>query len=453
MQPEEYTSTNYANLDSVASKIFFPKNKKEIFDILDYVTKNKKKILCIGSSLSWYDVHLNADNVIINLKNFEKIFDLDEKENILTVSSSFIIKEIINKLSSKKLSMHSLPGHLGVTIGGCVANNVHGKDTYKHGNFGCNIIDIEIILSNKNVVKCSNEINRKLFLSTIGGLGLTGIITKIRVKLKKITSSYKTENIMCNNYKNLLATLYKNREEYDYIYGWVDIFSTKKNIGRGVIFKSKKILDSDNSTVFFLSNKNFLNPLKILFFRFCIKYKLIKLLNFLFYYSHLLTNKEIKSYQSITSPLNDAAIDLKKSKICPPHSFFEIQVIIKEEKLATSLFEFVKKCQDLKLEGSIVGIKMHKKNSSYLSFSDNGISININHIFKHNDRQKISLKFQELHDFVIEKNFKVNIAKDFFFNKESFSQNYNNSNEFLINKKYYDKNNLFYSNFFGRITR
>ena len=117
----------------------------------------------------------------------------------------------------KNLSLFSLPGHLDVTIGGCVANDVHGKDTYKNGNFGTNIVSIEIILPNKQVVECSREKNKELFLSTIGGLGLTGVISKISINLKKITNFYETTNFMCANYKELIKSLYYKRNDYDYV--------------------------------------------------------------------------------------------------------------------------------------------------------------------------------------------------------------------------------------------
>jgi len=453
MHINNYTGQNYSNLDLGTSKILYPLNTTEILEVIDYAKVNKKKILCIGSSLSWYDTILNTNNIIINLKKFEKTFDLNEETNILTVSTSYKINEILDKLSSNNLSLYSIPGHLDVTIGGCVANDVHGKDTFKFGNFGNSILDLEIILPNKEIVICSDELDKNLFLATIGGLGLTGVITKIRIKLKKISNFYETESTMCGNYKELIKSLYENNNMYDYIYGWVDIHSTKDSFGRGIIFKSKKKLDAVTlKRVPFFEN-NISTYLKGLLFSFCIRKNLIKYLNILFYFTHLINKKKTQSYKNLTSPLKDSGLDLKKIKLCPPNSFYEIQVIIKNENLIPSLYKFIKKCQDLKLQGSIVGIKIHKKNNAFISFSDNGISINVNHIFKHQDKQRIALKFKELHDFVIENNFKINIAKDFFFDKKSFEKNYDNCGEFFSTRKRIDEMNIFQSDFLTRINK
>ena len=452
MESKTHICRNYSNFGFGQSEIFFPRNNNEIFKILDYTKRSNKKVLCIGSSLSWYDTILNTNNVIINLKNYEKNFSLNEDSNILTVSSSFKIGEILNKLSEKNLSLFSLPGHLDVTIGGCVANDVHGKDTYKNGNFGTNIVSIEIILPNKQVVECSREKNKELFLSTIGGLGLTGVISKISINLKKITNFYETTNFMCANYKELIKSLYYKRNDYDYIYGWVDALSDKENIGRGVIFKSKKNFNTKKTlnTRFY---ENLFTFLKGLIFSFSIKTNLIKYLNILFFYSHFFNKRSIETYNAITSPLKTSGIDLKKIKLCPPYSFLEVQIILKEETLPESLYEFLNKCQKLKLKGSIVGIKMHKKSSGYLSFSDDGVSININHIFKPQDKKNIISKFKILYDYLIDKNFKINIAKEFFLNKKSFEKNYPSSKNFFLIKQKYDHEQLFSSDFLRRVLR
>ena len=454
---DNYIVQNYSNLYASISKIFYPKNYEDIFEVLNYAKEKKLKVLCIGSSLSWFDTILNTNNILINLKNFQRTFILDKQANILTVSTNYKVNEIIDKLSGKELSLYSLPGHLEVTIGGCVANDVHGKDTFKFGNFGENILEVEIVLANNEIVTCSNSSNKELFLSTIGGLGLTGIITKIKVNLKKISKYYETSIYPCKDYKELIKNLYQQKKKYDFIYGWLDTFKTKKNIGRGIIFKSRKLLHyhKKKKNNFYT---NFTNKIKSringFIFAFVVKNNLVKYLNRVFYFLHLIIKKKtISTYTEIIAPIEDSSLNLKKNKLCPPYSFFEVQLILKDETLPGSLFEFLKKCQDLKLKGSIVGIKMHKKNNKFLSYAEDGVSININHIFKQNEKKDVIKKFKKLYEFIIKKNFKINIAKEFFFDKNFFFKNYKKANNFILIKKKYDKNKLFYSDFLDRINK
>ena len=104
----------------------------------------------------------------------------------------------------KKFGHYSIPGGDNVSIGGCIGNDVHGKDTFKFGNFGENIIELEVILANKKIIKCSKTKNTEIFRSIVGGLGLIGIIIKVKIRLKKISEIYQTDHFVCLNYKDTI---------------------------------------------------------------------------------------------------------------------------------------------------------------------------------------------------------------------------------------------------------
>ena len=453
MNLESYLGSNYSNYKISKSNIFFPKNNKEIFQIIDFAIKKKLKILSIGSSLSWYDTIFNSSNIIINLRNYKNIFLFDDKNGILTVSPSYKIHEVLDKINNFGWSIYSIPGSLDVTIGGCISNDVHGKDTFKFGNFGENIIEIEVILSDKKIIKCSKETNKEIFKSIIGGLGLIGIITKVKLKLKKINLFYEVTNHIGNNYKEIIKELYFHREKYDYIFGWIDTYAKNEKIGRGVIFKSKKYFPTNEN---FISKKNLASTLKLKLqekiFSFCVKNNLTKYLNIFFIKSLMFKkNRNINSYKEITYPLTAYGIDIKK--IIFPHSFFEVQIILSKNTLPGSLPEFIKKCQSLNLKGFVIGIKMHKNSDNYLSFAGDGVSININQIFTKENEKQIIQKFHELYKFVIEKNHKIYLCKDFFLEKNNFFKNYELAKQFFSIKEKYDKNNLFSSDFLDRIKK
>ena len=96
---------------------------------------------------------------------------------------------------------------------------------------------------------------------------------------------------------------------------------------------------------------------------------------------------------------------------------------------------------------------MHKKNNNYLSFSDDGISMNVNQIFNaRTDYSKELNKIKKLHDYVIKKNHKIYICKDVLLDKVKIKKNYKFYKNFLDIKKKYDKDNLLYSDFFKRVS-
>lgn len=144
-------------------------------------------------------------------------------------------------------------------------------------------------------------------------------------------------------------------------------------------------------------------------------------------------------------------MDIKET--IKPYSFFEIQVILNKASLPYSLKNFILKCQKLKLKGFVIGIKIHKKNNNYLSFSGDGVSININQIFNKKNYQQQYKKLKYLHDYVVNKKYKIYLCKDFLINKNDIMLNYKDFKKFLFVKKKLDPKELFYSDFYHRISQ
>ena len=156
------------------------------------------------------------------------------------------------------------------------------KDSFKYGNFGENVKELEIILANGRVIKCSKQKNKDIFQSTLGGLGLLGIVTKVKLQLKRNRKKYITTHHTCNNYRELIKEIYKQKENYDYIYGWIDTYAKNNFLGRGIIFKSKSI-DSELANI----DRNFLstvkNKIQQIIFSLSIKNNLMKYLNYIYF--------------------------------------------------------------------------------------------------------------------------------------------------------------------------
>ena len=450
MKYHKYLSFNYTNFTTSHCNISYPKNKNQLIEIINFAKKKNKKILPVGAGLSWYDTIFNTNNIIIDLKRIKKKFIFNKSKGELVVSSGYKIYEIISKLNRYGWSLYSIPGGDNVSIGGCIGNDVHGKDSFKYGNFSQSIIEMEVILPNKKKIKCSTKKNKQIFKSVCGGLGLIGIITDVKLKLKPIHKFYESKTVACSNYKDLIANLYKDTDKYEYINGWVDIFAKNQDIGRSIIFKSKGIINNKKKNNNINTSKIF-NVVQKILFGFCVRNNLVKYINFLIYRIFKYKKVNINSYNDIMFPLSSYGVDIKKT--IHPLSFFEIQIIIKKDNILNDLRDFILLCQKLKLSGFVVGIKRHKKNNNYLSFSENGISINVNQIFNSKkDFTAEKKKLMQLHKYIIKKKHKIYLCKDSLFRKKDIYLNYPNFKNFLKVKKRYDVDNLFFSDFLKRIS-
>ena len=195
--------------------------------------------LSIGLGRSYGDVGLNEDGTLISTHNLNKIISFNETKGIINCESGLSIKEILNFIIPKGWFLSVVPGTRNVTIGGAIANDIHGKNHHIDGTFGNYIKSMRLLRSDGVILNCSNEENRDYFDATIAGLGLTGIILSAEIQLKKITSEY--IDVKTFKYKSLDEYWKINsycEEKYDYTVSWVDCLYNNKNDLRGVYLLS-----------------------------------------------------------------------------------------------------------------------------------------------------------------------------------------------------------------------
>ena len=170
--------TNWGRNIRINPKRFSPKNYSELKKIM-----NKKSFIAHGNQRSYGDTCLNKD-LVVSMKNFNQIKYFDKKNGVIEIESGMILKDLLPIIIEKNWFIPVTPGTKYVSLGGMIANNVHGKNIYRN-QIKYYVKEIKLLGLNKKIIKCSNKINKKIFYLTIGGFGLTGIILTITLKLKK----------------------------------------------------------------------------------------------------------------------------------------------------------------------------------------------------------------------------------------------------------------------------
>lgn len=186
-----------------------------------------------GNGRSYGDSSINNKKTI-NMLNLKKIISFDIDIGLITVESGILMRDLLPIILKHNWFLPVTPGTKNVSAGGLIASNVHGKNHHKVGSFSNFVKWFNILLPNGKIVKCSRKINFELFQWTIGGMGMTGIITTIAFSLTKI-SSYKllTKTITYNTIDKVIDSFDKF-QNWDYSVAWVDL-ANKKKIGRSVV--------------------------------------------------------------------------------------------------------------------------------------------------------------------------------------------------------------------------
>ncbi len=193
--------------------------------------------LAVGLGRSYGDSCINTAEVITT-KKLDRILQFDPSSGVLRAEAGLNLKDLLNITIPKGWFLPVTPGTKFVTLGGAVANDVHGKNHHVAGTFGCHVRAFELLRSDGQRLLCSPVENTTLFNATIGGLGLTGLIVWIELQLKPIKGPLiAQESIKFVGLDEFRAISDEGDARFEYTVAWLDCVSTGKNFCRGIYMR------------------------------------------------------------------------------------------------------------------------------------------------------------------------------------------------------------------------
>lgn len=190
-----------------------------------------------GNGRSYSDVCLNDEGSLLLTRDMDRFIDFDASNGILRCESGITLYEILNLIVPKGWFLPCTPGTAFATLGGALANDVHGKNHHNAGSFGNHVRAFGLTRSNGEELVCSVESHSNLFHATVGGLGLTGIITWIEIQLQPISNPWLwTVSQRFENLDEFWLLNAKAEHRWPYTVAWIDCLARGKTKGRGILF-------------------------------------------------------------------------------------------------------------------------------------------------------------------------------------------------------------------------
>lgn len=143
-------------------------------------------LLAWGNGRSYGDVCLNSGGTLIQTRGLDRFIAFDAEQGILRAEAGVLLADIIDLVAPRGWFPAVTPGTRFITLGGAIANDVHGKNHHRAGTFGGHVTAFELLRSDGQRLYCSAGSQPELYAATIGGLGLTGMITWAEIRLRRI---------------------------------------------------------------------------------------------------------------------------------------------------------------------------------------------------------------------------------------------------------------------------
>ncbi len=197
-----------------------------------------RPVLAYGKGRSYGDSCLNDGGVLLDTSGLDRFIRFDPDSGILRCEAGVTLQSVLRLILPAKWFLPVTPGTQFVTVGGAIANDVHGKNHHRAGSFGCHVHSFELLRSDRGKVLCSREQNEDLFEATIGGLGLTGLILWVEFQLKRVPGPWiDSEQIHFSGLEEFFELSAASDESYEYTVAWLDCISTGNKLGRGIFMR------------------------------------------------------------------------------------------------------------------------------------------------------------------------------------------------------------------------
>lgn len=408
----------------------------------------KGAVIARGLGRSYADQAINANNYVAVCTKLNHFLNWDEQEGILECEAGVSLEEIISVFGPKGWLPMICPGTKFVTIGGAIANDIHGKAHHIDGSFVNCVLSFTIMLADGSVVQASRDENTDLFWGTFGGLGLLGVILTARIRLRKIETTYfKQKSMVIKNLDHMLEALQQYDHDYNYSVAWIDALAKGNRLGSGVLTlgNSAKLseLPEKLKAQPLLTHKT--GKLKVPFFlpSFALNGVSVRLLNRVIAYVQN-SPKEFVHYEKFFFPL-DAINDWNKGY--GKRGFIQYQFVIPEDDGKKNLTEILEMIAGSGCTPFLNVFKRMGEGQGILSFPFKGYTLAIDFPVT-----KALLAFTpKLDARVLSAGGRLYLGKDALLHESTFKAMYPQHEEWLAIKRKYDPGNRFSSNISRRL--
>jgi len=426
--------SSWGNTYHSPCKVFRP----ESFDELSRLVRNNYPhgLSAFAYGLNYGDEAFNTGGHVVQTNRLDHILAFDENSGELVCEPGVTFRDLLSVFLPRGWMPPVIPGTLGASIGGAVANDVHGKNHHRYGSFGHHVQSVELVTP-RGIYRVSPSEKADLFAATVGGLGLTGLMSKISMRLVKAVPSVEVEAkrvVLLEQWMELLTSV---PPSIDFCAGWMDCLPMKNHIGRGILYTARFAPDVP---IRFRSRQYPILPFSL------VNPFMLRLFNEA-YFHHVPENgkKYCQHLMDFINPLDK----LKNwNQLYGSRGFYQLQCVFPYETSLPGLKSLLSLIERYHVYPGLAVIKsFHRESIGLLSFPMPGITLALD--LKNNSESK--KVFHEMMAIVREHQGRIYLAKDALLEQAAFQDFYPNYQVFNQVREKYGMKEYFQSDLSRRV--
>lgn len=193
--------------------------------------------LAYGMGRSYGDVCLNPGGTLWTTAALDRFIAFDPRTGALTCEAGVLLRDIQQVFVPQGWMLPVTPGTQVVTVGGAIANDVHGKNHHARGSFGDHVLRLTLLRTDGSTIECGPDLRPDWFAATVGGLGLTGVVTQATLRLMPVAGPWlETESLPYESLDAFFALADGSEAGWEYTVSWVDCMAGERV--RGIFLRA-----------------------------------------------------------------------------------------------------------------------------------------------------------------------------------------------------------------------
>jgi len=231
----EQVLTGWGRLAPTTARVAAPATADEVVSLLQTTAagSGRRGLIARGLGRSYNNAAQNDGGLVIMTERLRRITEFSPATGTTTCEAGVSLEQLMSTVLPAGWFVPVSPGTRQVTIGGAIAADVHGKNHHLAGSFASHVTAFDLLLPGGEPVTVTPDGDPELFWATAGGMGLTGLITRATIRLKRVESSLiAVDTVKTADIDETMAALAEHDEKYGYTVAWSDALATGGALGR-----------------------------------------------------------------------------------------------------------------------------------------------------------------------------------------------------------------------------
>lgn len=220
--------SGWGRVPTVTCRVFRPERDRDLAGL--------HGVLPRGFGRSYGDASLDGVRGVAFTGRLNRMLAFDETTGLLEAEAGLSLGEIAGVFLPRGWFLPVTPGTKFVSLGGAIAGDVHGKNHHVDGSFSRHVEAFELLCPDGQRRLCSRREHARFFFATIGGMGLTGLVTRVQVRLRRVAGPWmRVRHLPARNLEEILGLLTDTGIAEPYSVAWIDCLARNQHLGRSVL--------------------------------------------------------------------------------------------------------------------------------------------------------------------------------------------------------------------------